>query len=58
MSCNFSYRFFVTVVIYVILRVYVAKKFTLTLTLLLFVRELLDLSIAVNLFAFVHKIIS
>ena len=33
MSCNFSHRFFVTVVIYVIFRVYVAKKITLTLTL-------------------------
>ena len=31
MSCNFSHRFFVTVVIYVIFRVYVAKKITLTL---------------------------
>ena len=35
MSCNFSHRFFVTVVIYVIFRVYVAKKITLTLTLTL-----------------------
>ena len=33
MSCNFSHRFFVTVVIYVIFRVYVAKKIILTLTL-------------------------
>ena len=32
MSCNFSHRIFVTVVIYVILRVYVAKKITHTLT--------------------------
>ena len=35
MSCNFSHRFFVTAVIYVIFRVYVAKKITLTLTLTL-----------------------
>ena len=35
MSCNFSHRFFVTVVIYVIFRVYVTKKITLTLTLTL-----------------------
>ena len=36
MSCNFSHRFFVTVVIYVIFIVYVAKKMTLTLTLTLY----------------------
>ena len=35
MSWNFSHRFFVTVVIYVIFRVYVAKKIPLTLLLLL-----------------------
>ena len=57
MSCNFSHRFFVTVVIYVIFRVYVAKKITLTLTLTLLLsltHEHFDIDPNLNLIGYLY----